>query len=225
MTTARGLSRVLAATLFPPRCCLCGYAGANLDLDLCGFCYVDLPWAQAQGPRVCAFRFEPPVDDLIRDLKYHGALANARVLGVLLAQAVRDARAELPKLLIPVPLHPARLGERGFNQALALARYAGRLLEVPSARSVARRIRDTPSQTGLDVRERRGNVSGAFVVSNGRARARLIEAGHVAIVDDVITTGSTVEELRRVLMDAGAARVDVWSVARAAGESTRGPPF
>ena len=78
-----------------------------------------------------ALRFASPVDDLIRQLKYHGVIANARVLGVLLAQAVDERAAALPRLLVPVPLHAARLRERGFNQAAALARYAGRMLGIP----------------------------------------------------------------------------------------------
>ena len=162
-----------------------------------------------------ALRFAPPADDLIRQLKYHGVYANARVLGVLLAQVVDERALPLPQLLVPVPLHVARFRERGFNQAAAIARYAGRLLRVPVAAAAVRRVRDTPSQTSLSVVERRRNVDGAFAMASARARRRLLEAGHVAIVDDVITTGSTVAELERVLLDAGVRKVDVWAVARA----------
>ncbi len=214
LTVPQALSRVLAATVFPPRCCLCGFEGASLDLDLCSFCFADLPWSP-DADRAGALRFEPPVDELIRELKYHGVFAHARVLGVLLAESVRERGEALPRLLVPVPLHSARQRERGFNQAFAIARYAGRILGVPFAREAVRRVRDTPSQTELDVYARRRNISGAFAVAGRRAQARLQAAGHVAIVDDVITTGSTVEELRRVLLGAGARRVDVWAVARA----------
>jgi ComF family protein len=206
----------MAATLFPPRCCLCAFSGASLDLDLCGFCRADLPWnTRHTRDELSVFRFEHPVDDLIRRLKYQGVLANARVLGVLLAQAVRERGAELPKLLVPVPLHIARLRERGFNQANALARYAGRLLEIPRASHALRRIRDTPSQTAFDVGERHRNVRGAFAVNGSRALRRLLEAGHVAVVDDVVTTGSTFNEVRAVLLAAGVRQVDLWAVARA----------
>jgi ComF family protein len=216
LTGPRALSRALAATLFPPRCCLCGFRGASADLDLCSFCHADLPWRprEASGFLV-PLRFEHPVDDMIRRLKYHGAIENARVLGVLLAAAARERDLTLPRLLVPVPLHGARLRERGFNQAFALARYAGRMLEVPYARALVRRVRDTPSQTALDVAARRQNVRGAFAVMGPRAQARLLEAGHVAIVDDVMTTGSTVAELRAVLLAAGVRQVEVWAVARA----------
>jgi ComF family protein len=215
LTGPRRLSRLLAATLFPPRCCLCGFPGASLDLDLCCFCRVDLPWAEATGAHLVALRYEHPVDEMIRRLKYHGAIAHARVLGVLLAQCALQRGAVLPKLLVPVPLHPARLRERGFNQAAALARYAGRMLDIPYARYAVRRTRNTPSQTSLDMGERRRNVHGAFALGGARHLRRLLDAGHVAIVDDVMTTGSTVEELRGVLLAAGLSRVDVWAVARA----------
>jgi ComF family protein len=220
LTGARQVSRLLAATLFPPRCCLCGFEGESLDLDLCGFCQEDLPWLthRAQG-ELFAFRFEPPIDDLIRRLKYQGVLANARVLGVLLAQVVRERGTPLPELLVPVPLHIARLRERGFNQAAALARYAGRLLDIPCAPHAVRRVRDTPSQTALDIAERHRNVRGAFAVNGPRGLRRLSGADHVAIVDDVVTTGSTAQELRAVLSGAGVRQIEIW----AAAQSSRRP--
>jgi ComF family protein len=216
LTGPRALSRALAATLFPPRCCLCGFRGASADLDLCPVCHADLPWSAQDSRGVLApLRYEFPVDEMIRKLKYHGAIENARVLGVLLAVAARAREAPLPRLLVPVPLHTARLRERGFNQAYALARYAGRLLEVPYARTLLRRVRNTPSQTALDVAARRHNVRGAFAVCGPRAMERLLAAEHVAIVDDVITTGSTTAELRAVLLAAGVRQVELWAVARA----------
>jgi ComF family protein len=216
LTGPRALSRALAATLFPPRCCLCGFRGASEDLDLCDVCHADLPWNEHAAPGVLTpLRFEYPVDDMVRRLKYHGALAHARVLGVLLASAARARASPLPKLLVPVPLHTARLRERGFNQAYALARYAGRMLEVPYARTLLRRVRDTPSQTALDMAARRHNVRGAFAVCGPRARERLLAADHVALVDDVMTTGSTLAELRAVLYAAGVRQVELWAVARA----------
>lgn len=215
LTAPRRWARVLAATLFPPRCCLCGFPGASLDLDLCGHCHADLPWHAGAAPGLVALRYEHPVDELIRQLKYQGVIAHARVLGVLLAEVARRGVGEQPKLLIPVPLHPARFRERGFNQAAAIARYAGRMLGIPVAGHVIRRVRDTPSQTALGVSGRRANVRGAFALRGARAQRTLMEAGHVAIVDDVMTTGSTLEELRGVIRACGARRVDSWAVARA----------
>jgi ComF family protein len=216
LTAAKGLSRLLGATVFPPRCCLCGFAGTPPDLDLCDFCQADLPWETFRLPGLlAAMRFEPPADDLIRKLKYSGALEHGRVLGELLARSVRARADPLPKLLVPVPLHDARLTERGFNQAAAIARYAGRSLGIPQAWHAVRRLRDTPSQTGLGLEERHVNVRGAFAVTSVRARRQLAAAAHVAVVDDVTTTGSTLAEMKSVLLAAGVARVDLWAVARA----------
>ena len=216
LTASQRLARLIAATLFPPKCCLCGFPGASPDLDLCCFCRADLPWLDECLPEtVVAMRFAPPADDMIRQLKYHGVFANARVLGVLLAQSVDERACALPHLLVPVPLHAARLRERGFNQAGALARYAGRMLGIPYADNAVLRVRDTPSQTSLSVAERHRNMRGAFAVNGARALRRLLAAGHVAIVDDVITTGSTAAELKNVLLAAGVRKVQVWAVARA----------
>jgi len=214
LTTPRAMARLIAATLFPPRCTLCGFPGASLDLDLCAMCHADLPWARPTGDAVVPLRYEHPVDELIRHLKYQGAIAHARVLGVLLAEVACRRSDELPALLVPVPLHAARWRERGFNQAAVIARYAGHLLGIPVARHAAARVRDTPSQTALDVAERHRNVRGAFALRNSRQQSRLVRAGHVALVDDVITTGSTLSELRAVLLAAGVRRVDLWAVAR-----------
>lgn len=216
LTGARALDRALAATVFPPRCGLCGFPGESLDLDLCSDCHADLPWLNVHSPdRTIALRFEYPVDVMIRELKYHREFAHARVLGVLLAEVVSKRGSPLPTLLVPVPLHVARLRERGFNQALAIARYAGRMLGIPYAHGMVKRVRDTPSQTALDVTARRTNVRGAFAVDGARAPARLSAAGHVAIVDDVVTTGSTVNELRATLLGAGVRQVEVWATAQA----------
>jgi ComF family protein len=216
LTGHRSLARVLAATVFPPRCCLCGFPGATLDLDLCTVCHADLPWESTRSEiDVVALRYEYPVDEMIRRLKYRGEVTHARVLGVLLAEAARLRGRALPGLLIPVPLHGRRLRERGFNQAAALARYAGRMLEIPVAHHALRRLRDTPSQTALARHERHRNVIGAFGLRDARACARLVAAGHVALVDDVLTTGSTLIEARATLLAAGVSQVDLWAVARA----------
>ena len=225
LTIGHGWSRVLAATLFPPRCCLCGFPGTSLDLDLCAICHADLPWENEQPPgSVVALRYAPPADELIRDLKYRGALPNARVLGVLLAQAVQQRGAPLPRLLVPVPLHDARLRERGFNQAAALARYAGRMLGVPHAPRVMKRLRDTPSQTSMSMEERHRNVRGAFAVNGTRARRKLLVAGHVAVIDDVMTTGSTLAEMKCALLAAGVRQVDLWAVARVSLSDAQASP-
>jgi ComF family protein len=147
---------------------------------------------------------------MVRALKYHSALAYARVLGELLAAHLSDAhRPRLPEVLLPVPLAPRRFRERGYNQAIELGRYLERGLDVPMRADLLVRIRETREQAGLPRRERRKNIRGAF------ALRQPITVSHVALIDDVITTGSTVNELARLLKANGVERVEVWAVARA----------
>jgi len=156
------------------------------------------------------------VDHLIQDLKFHARLGLARDLGRRLAQAVQARGAPLPDVVLAVPLHPSRLRERGFNQALELARHCAHDLDVPLRRGLCRRLRATAVQSTLDRRRRHGNLRGAFA-SAGVPR-------HVALVDDVMTTGSTVAEVTRALLAGGAEQVQVWVVARAARRADRLKP-
>lgn len=216
--------------LYPPTCLLCGAPG-SAGLDLCAGCAAEIP---PPGPacRLCArplpqpgtcgacLRHPPPqartlapfpyagaVRELITGLKFRHQLAHARLLGALLAREL-EGNPERPDLILPVPLHPARLRERGFNQALEIGRPIGRRLGIPMDHRAGQRLRDTPHQMGLHERERRRNVRGAFEVDGA------VAGRHVALLDDVITTGSTAAELARALLRAGAERVDVWAVAR-----------
>lgn len=229
--------KVIRTRLFHHTCVLC--QGPGIDgRDLCGGCLGDLP-VNDRPCRRCAiplppgadhdalcgrcqrtppayhaafapFQYGPPLDHLLQELKFHGKLQFARLLGELMAEHRLAQRADpLPELLIPVPLHPARLRERGFNQALELARCAARRLGVPVDYRSSERIRATAAQSSLRRKERRANVKGAFRVSAP------IAARHVAVVDDVITTGHTVDEMARVLVKAGVERVEVWACARA----------
>jgi ComF family protein len=203
--------------LLPPRCVLCLDPGRAPALDLCPACEAELPVlgrARDVPPfaRVVApFRYAWPVDALIRGFKYHGQLPHGRVLGTLLAEAVLASGTPRPQLIVPVPLHPARERERGYNQAWELARTAGRLLDVPVAPTLCVRTRATPPQASLDGAARRANLAGAFAVT------RPPGALHVALMDDVLTTGATVAALAAALLGAGVERVDCWTVARASG--------
>jgi len=142
-------------------------------------------------------------------LKYDGQLANARVLGTLLGRSVRRAGLHLEvDALIPVPLHPHKLAERGFNQSIEIARWVARESGRPYDRASLRRTRDTRPQVGLPLTERLDNLQGAFAAT-GSLRGR-----RVAIVDDVVTTGSTARECAWTLRRAEAAAVQVWCVAR-----------
>jgi ComF family protein len=162
------------------------------------------------------FLYDYPLDHLIRGLKYRGKVAHGRLLGHLFARELLDHRSHiprnhpLPQLLIPVPLGYRRFRQRGYNQAIELGRSVERQLHIPLCIDVIERKRETAEQAGLNRRARRRNIKGAF------AMLRPIAAEHVAIIDDVITTGSTVNEMSRVLKSAGVKRIEVWAIARAA---------
>lgn len=228
----------IAATLLPPVCILCGAAGTannHRNRDLCSACLQSLPWAsfqcvrcalrlsstatealcgrcQTQPPafEVCLspFYYEAPLDHLLPGLKFNGRLAQARLLGELMAQWLASVVEVLPTQIIPVPLHATRLRERGFNQAVELARPIAKHFDLPLNLHEVRRTRATPPQSELPRKERLENIHGAFEVMqplNGR----------VVIIDDVLTTGSTAHELAGTLLNAGAEQVEVWACARA----------
>lgn len=213
----------LSGRLLPPSCILCGAGGQKPCLDLCAECHGDLvPAGPVIRPAVplrqiyAAFAYRHPVDALLQSFKYGGRLATGRVLGTLLGQGVRAAGLHRDvDLVVPVPLHPWRHAERGFNQAVEIARWAVRPLQRPrDAALVTRRLATLP-QVGLSGAERRTNLAGAFTAS---PRVRGL---HIAIVDDVTTTGSTVSAVARALIAAGAASVDAWCVAISGDDGIR----
>ena len=232
MDALSGPLSCLHAWLLPWRCLLCGDAGSG-RLDLCRACAAELPrntsccarcalplpsavamcggcqrkpppWDAAWAP----FRYGWPLDRLEARYKFGGDLAAGRTLARLWQCATPPAAR--PQLILPVPLHRARLRQRGYNQALELARPLGRALGVPVRHDGLRRSRATAAQTELDAAARRRNVRGAFAVRHGVALP-----AHVVLLDDVMTTGATLAECARVLRRAGVVRVDVWALARA----------
>jgi ComF family protein len=145
---------------------------------------------------------------LITSLKFSANYKNARLLGQLMAEYMSQ-QGQLPALIIPIPLHKTRYRERGFNQSLEIARTVAKQLNLPLDVNSCIRQRDTLHQTTLTANKRRHNLKNAF------ALVRPITAQHVAIIDDVMTTGSTVHELAAVLKKSGVRQVDVWVCARA----------
>jgi ComF family protein len=170
---------------------------------------IDLPFARCFAP----FLYAAPLDGLVQDLKYGGALANARVLGTLLGHSVRSFGLHLDvDLVVPMPLHTSRLLERGYNQSHEIARFAAREVGKRCAPHVLRRHRSTSPQVGLTREARAANVAGAFLADRDQVAGR-----RVALIDDVVTTGSTARAAAEQLRTAGAFTVDVWSVARVPG--------
>jgi len=162
---------------------------------------------------VAVWRYSYPVDRLVQALKFHGRLALAPFFAGALRSVAQRTLAQCVDIVIPVPLHPERLAERGFNQAAEVARHltAGTGAERLRARLESRaasRVRRTLTQADLPLAARSRNVLGSFACTLNLGGAR------VAVVDDVMTTGATLGELAKVLKRAGAARVENWVVAR-----------
>lgn len=233
-----GLRRVQYA-LLPPHCLLCGQP-SDSSRDLCAGCAGDLirnriccprcalpldapaplcgecmrsepPFASAFVP----FVYASPLDQLETRFKFGRSLAAGRVLAELMLDVLHASpppilKGMMPQTLIPVPLHPVRLRERGYNQALELAKPLARALHIPLRNDVLVRTRATVAQSDLDAGARRKNLRGAFAVMENTALPQ-----HVAIVDDVMTTSATLCECTRTLVCAGVERVDVWALARA----------
>lgn len=227
--------QIIQEWLFPPTCLLCGDPG-DQGRDLCRPCAAALPYIAVACPR-CArplaapparlcgrclrrlplfdaahapLRYAPANEAgyLVQALKFHRHHPCARLLGELLADSLAG-RAALPTVLLPVPLHPSRYRERGFNQSAEIARFVSRRLSIPLDLHACRRVRATTAQARLaSARERRQNLREAFAVDPGLGHR------HVAIIDDVITSGATANELARSLGRAGVERIEVWACAR-----------
>lgn len=199
------LARFAAAR---PRCTRCAIElpGAT---TLCGDCLRRPPPFERA---VAAVDYAPPWRELVARFKFHAGLDLAPAFAALIGQAVRRADAPLPELLLPAPLASSRLRERGYNQAWELARRVGAALAVRSDATLLLRVRDTPHQLDLPLAQRAANVRDAFAVEP-RRRGEL--AGrHVALLDDVLTTGETAASMALALRQAGAAQVQVWVLAR-----------
>ena len=222
------------ARLFPAHCLVCRAPGIP-GRDLCAGCLQALPRLLTACPRcaepltsasLCgrcqqqppafertwaALRYQPPVDQLVQAFKFHGQLVVGRLLGGLLRDALRHTPITAAEALLPVPLHPARLRQRGFNQSLELARPLARHWDVPLLTDVAVRVRHTQPQSQLSGPLKARNVRAAFALQ------RPLVYRHVVLIDDVMTTGSTLRELAQVLKAGGAHTIEVAVVARAGG--------
>lgn len=209
-------------------CLLCGASSPTL---LCAGCADDLPLLAAPGCPVCAlptpagevcgqclreapafdrtqaaFRYDFPIDKLVQSFKYGHRLALGPYFGAQLVSLAKTSRTDI---IVPLPLHRNRLAARGFNQAVELARPIARALAKPLASDICRRMRDTAPQADLPWSARKNNLRQAFHCT------ATLTGKHVLLVDDVMTTGASLNECARVLKLHGAASVDVLVLARA----------
>ena len=222
--------------LLPTACTLCGDPADGgeiicrpckqelpLNLTCCPRCALPMPRTEVCGEclrsppafdrTLAPLRYAPPVDRLISQLKFGARLAAGQTFARLLTQHIINSDFPLPDAVVAVPLHRQRLKLRGFNQSQEIARPLASALNLPLLANLVKRHKATPPQTGLSGRARRRNLRAAFSINHP------LPAPHLALVDDVMTTGSTVRELATTLKKCGATQVDIWVVARV----THGP--
>lgn len=190
----------------PPVVSGCSKCGVPISTPgVCGRCLVSPP---VFDHVTAAFPYQFPISNLIRNLKYQKHYASVRPLSHLAAIRFERFVQDLPDGLVPVPLHLERLRRRGFNQSLEIARFLARYFDVKLDWRCVEKIHARQPQTALPAHRRRLNAKGAYVLRHA-PRMR-----HVAIVDDVMTTGATANEIAGLLHDAGVQRIEVWVVAR-----------
>ena len=171
--------------------------------EVCGHCLKEPPLFTRT---TAVFGYSFPLDKLIQALKYGEQLALANAFAEKLA--LRIGNSDLPDCIIPMPLHPAKLRERGFNQSQLLAATLARKLDIELQTNACQRVRDTPAQSGLPWKERRKNVRNAFRCDKDLTGKR------VALVDDVLTTGASMNALADAVQQRGASEIQAWVVAR-----------
>ncbi len=183
-----------------------------LAANHCGNCITRPP---PFNRTIFAYRYAGPIVQLIQQFKFNEALILSKLLADMIINSIASHHQDyaLPDALIPIPLHPTRLKQRGFNQSLELAKHLGKALGIPVSTSLLIRTRATPNQSGLNRKARERNIKGAFTISTGTDQAAL--AGkHLALVDDVITTGSTAREAAKALKQAKPAQISLMVVAK-----------
>lgn len=160
-------------------------------------------WNQIQIP----FFYRDPLAPLIHQLKFDHRLHLARLFGLLFQEHLQRQNYEKPDFIIPVPLHKRRSRERGFNQAIEIIKGPAKALDIPLDRIHCSRTRSTTAQMDLSATERRKNLKSAFTYSGS------LQGKHVALFDDVVTTGSTMKTLQQEVKRAGATKIDLWALA------------
>lgn len=222
--------------------CLCCNKPIRLNRDFCNHCQTRLPYISDEQPRCCRcasvlpdsntldltcgqcqsrnpgyecvrslFSYTFPVDRIIQNIKYQHQLYLIRIMAKLWSEKLHALKQQFDiDLILPVPLHKSRLRERGFNQSLELARPVGKKLRIPVDTHSLRRSRRTSPQTNLLLKDRMKNVRGAFEADREKLAGK-----RIALLDDVMTTGSTVNAITDCLKRAGTIYIEVWVLARA----------
>ena len=186
-------------------CYQCGTPLESItQINLCGYCQSIAPaFKTCHAP----FLYQGIIRYLITYLKFNQHYKNARLLGQLFVESL--AGHKLPQCIIPVPLHKKRYRQRGFNQSFEIAKTIGAQLQIPIEAKLCIRHRNTPHQVGLTIKDRHNNVKNAFSL------IKETHYTHIAILDDVMTTGATLQEIACILKKAGVINIELWVCARA----------
>jgi ComF family protein len=187
-----------------PACQQCGLGSQG---TICGNCLKHPPYYDAT---TALFSYTFPTDAILQHYKYSNAIYLSKTFGHLLADEVLDDDIDM---IIPMPLHPARLKERGFNQSLEIAKIIAEQLNLPLDSKSCRKIKNTPPQASLPLKERIKSIKGAFEM-NPESSYNQINGKHIAIIDDVMTTGASLNELAKTIKKSGAAKVSCYVLAR-----------
>ena len=186
-------------------CSQCALPLESADQLICGHCQKTPP---VFNSAFIPFRYETPIDQWIWKFKFRNDLVSGKLLADLFLQQLFESQIAMPEILVPVPLHSSRLKQRGYNQSLWLAQRIGHQLGIPvDSRSVQRTLK-TPPQHELNMKNRTSILKNAFTLK------RDFKHKHVTIVDDVLTTGSTVNEISKLLRKNGCTTIDCWAIAR-----------
>lgn len=228
LSTLHHLFLQLYSKLMPIPCRLCG--SMSQHQAICSSCVHDLPLLGVACPRcalpmnsahICGqclqlppeqdlsfslFRYHDPISRLIADFKYHDKLYLSELFAQLMVEKLNQRR--LPELLIPIPLHANRIRQRGYNQSFELAKALSRELGIPSSNDYLIRYIDTKSQSSIPFKARKNNIQHAFKLIQAKVPT------HIALIDDVLTTGHTANAAAKLLRKAGATRIEVWTIAR-----------
>ena len=190
-----------------PRCAnqLDKHNKINDEPTQCGRCLTKPPVYNAV---ISATRYQYPVDKALSELKFNRQLHYARSLTHILNEKVKRhyTNSPYPQAIVAIPLHPKRLLERGFNQSEVIAKHLSKSLAIPKANALTR-IKDTPHQIGLSEKQRRKNLTNAFYLAQTLPP-------HIALIDDVVTTGSTITEAAKLCLKQGVKKIDVWCLAK-----------
>ncbi|MBA3696058.1 MAG: ComF family protein [Methylotenera sp.] len=223
---------MLTKLILKQLCTLCGSHDAG-HLGLCESCLLDLPWHTVSQCPQCSlnsdgntcgscltappsfdattalFTYDFPLDRLLQQYKYRESLQLANTFAMMLHQKLSPQKnSSIIDLIIPMPMHAKRLQERGFNQAIEIAKLIAKFINLPLDYNACQRVKITPPQASLPLKERSKNIRGVFQCNKD------VWSLNVAIVDDVMTTGASLDELAKTLKQAGAAHVECWVIAR-----------